>query len=53
MFGFLYAEWQIGKLEEKWDRIELIDAFQFIILMLIVELSIIGLLSLFGKKEEK
>jgi len=50
LLGFLYAEWQIGKLDEKWDRIELIGAFQFIVLLLIVELMIAGLLSLFGKK---
>lgn len=53
LFGFLYAEWQIGQLEEKGDRIELIGAFQFIVLMLIIELMTIGLISLFGKKEEK
>jgi len=53
LFGFMYAEWQIGKLNEKWDRIELIGAFQFIILMLIVELIIAGMLSIFEKKESK
>lgn len=53
LFGFIYAQWQIGKLDDKWDRIELIGAFQFIILMLIVELMIGGMISIFNKKEEK
>jgi len=50
LLGFLYAEWQMGMLDEKWDRIELIGAFQFIVLLLIVELMIFGLLAAFGKK---
>jgi uncharacterized membrane protein YcjF (UPF0283 family) len=53
LFGFMYAQWQIGKLDDKWDRIELIGAFQFIILLLIVELMIGGMISIFNKKEEK
>lgn len=53
LFGFIYAQWKIGKLDDKWDRIELIGAFQFIILMLIVELMIGGMISIFNKKEEK
>jgi len=53
LFGFMYAEYQIGKLDETWDRIELIGAFQFIILLLIVESIIGGMISIFTKKEEK
>ena len=53
LFGFIYAQWPIGKLDDKWDRIELIGAFQFIILLLIVELMTVGMISIFNKKEEK
>jgi len=53
LFGFMYCEWQVGKLDDKWDRIELMGAFQFIVLLLIVELIIGGMISIFNKKEEK